>query len=86
MEFSRNMDTLMYSGWITNKDPLYHTGNSAQCYVPASMGGGFGGEWIHVYVQLSSFVVHLKLSRCQLDILVYKIKSLKNKCHILNII
>ena len=27
------------------------------------MGGGFGGEWIHVYVWLRSFVVHLKLSQ-----------------------
>ena len=24
------------------------TGNSAQCYVAAWMGEGFGGEWIHV--------------------------------------
>ena len=26
------------------------------------MGGEFGGEWIHVYVRLSPFAVHLKLS------------------------
>ena len=26
------------------------------------MGGEFGGEWIHVYVWLSPFVVHLQLS------------------------
>ena len=26
--------------------------------------GGFGGEWIHVYVWLSSFTVYLKLSHC----------------------
>ena len=37
--------------WITNKDLLYSTWNSAQCYVAAWMGGDFGGEWIHVYVQ-----------------------------------
>ena len=24
---------------------------------------GFGGEWIHVYVWLSPFTVHLKLSQ-----------------------
>ena len=24
--------------------------DSAQCYVPAWMGGGLQGEWIHVYV------------------------------------
>ena len=37
-------------------------GNSAQCYVVALMGGEFGGQWIHVYVWLSIFAVHLKLS------------------------
>ena len=29
---------------------LCSTWNSAQCYVAAWMVGGFGGEWIHVYV------------------------------------
>ena len=27
------------------------------------MGGEFGGEWVHVYVWLGSFAVHLKLSQ-----------------------
>jgi len=40
----------------------YSTGNSAQCCVAAWMGGEFGGEWIHVYVWLSPFGVHLKLT------------------------
>ena len=31
------------------QDLLYSTGNSAQCYVAAWMGGEFGGEW-HVYM------------------------------------
>ena len=35
---------------ITNMDLLYGTWNSAQCYVAAWMGEGFGGEWMHVYV------------------------------------
>ena len=39
-----------YLKWITNKDLLYRTGISAQCYVPAWMGGECGGEWIQVYV------------------------------------
>ena len=30
-------------------------------YVPAWMGVEFGGEWIHVYVWLNPFAVHLKL-------------------------
>ena len=43
----------------------YSTGNSAQCYVAAWMGGEFAGEWIYVYVWLSRFAVHLELSqRC----------------------
>ena len=42
------MYTLMYLKQITNKDLLYSTWNSAQCYVAARMGGDFGREWIHV--------------------------------------
>ena len=53
---------LLYLKWITNKDLLNSTGNSAQCYVAVWMGWEFGGEWIHVYVWLSSFDVHLKLT------------------------
>ena len=56
------MYTLLYLKWITNKDLLYSTWNSAQGYVPAWMGGEFGGEWIHVYVWLSPFAAHLKLT------------------------
>ena len=55
------MYTLLYLKWITNKNLLYSMGNSAQCYVAAWMGGGFGGEWICVYIWLSPFAVHLEL-------------------------
>ena len=48
--------TLLYSKWITNKDLLYSTQNSAQRYVPARMGGRCGAEWIHVYSLRSSTV------------------------------
>ena len=34
-----------------------------QCYAAAWMGVGFGGEWVHVYVWLSHFIFHLKLSQ-----------------------
>ena len=61
MEFGKVMYTLLYLKWVTNQDLLQSTGNSAQCYVAAWMGEGFGGEWIHVYVWLSPFAVHLKL-------------------------
>ena len=46
-EFGMDTYTLLYLKWITNKDLLYSTGNSAQCYVAAWMGGGLQGEWIH---------------------------------------
>ena len=36
------MYTLLYLKCITNKDLLYSTWNSTQCYVPAWMGGGLG--------------------------------------------
>ena len=54
------MFTLLHLKWMTNKDLLYSTWNSS-VYVPAWMGEGFGGEWIHVHVWLSPFAVHLKL-------------------------
>ena len=37
-----DMYTLLYFKWITNKDLLDSTGNSAQCYVAAWMGEEFG--------------------------------------------
>ena len=49
-ELGMDMYTLLYLKWITNKDLLYITGNTAQCCVSAWMGGAFGGEWIYVYV------------------------------------
>ena len=65
---------------ITNKDQLYSTGNSGQCYVVAWMGGDFGGEWINVYVWLNPSVVNLKLSQhCYSATFQYKIKSLKKE-------
>ena len=62
-EFGMDMYTLLCFKWMTNKDLLYSTGNSAQCYMAAWMGGEFGGEWIYVYVWLSPFTVYLKLSQ-----------------------
>ena len=48
-KFEMGVFTLLYLKWIANKDLLYSTGNSAQCYVAAWMGGEFRGEEIHVY-------------------------------------
>ena len=47
--------------------PIVHTahGTLLNCHLAAWLGGEFGGEWIHVYVWLNPFTVHLKLSqRC----------------------
>ena len=61
-EFGMDMYTLLSLKWITKKDLLYSTWNSAQYYVAAWMGREFGGEWTHRYVWLSFSAVHLKLS------------------------
>ena len=52
-ELGMGMYTLLHLKWIANKDLLYSTGNSAQCYVAVWMGGELGGERIHVCVWLS---------------------------------
>ena len=62
-EFGINMYTLLYLKWITNKVRLCNTGNSVQCYVAAWVGVELEGEWIQIYVGLSPFAVHLKLSQ-----------------------
>ena len=37
-----DMHTLLYLKWIINMDLLDRTGNSAQCFVAAQMGGNLG--------------------------------------------
>ena len=63
-EFGTDTYTLVYLKWITNKVLLYCTWNCAPCYVAARMGGEFERDWIHGYVWLSPFTVHLKISHC----------------------
>ena len=76
-EFKVDMYTMLNFKWITSKDLLYSTGNFAQCYVAAWMGGDLEENGC-LYIWLSSFGVHLKLSQhCLLAILQYKIQSLK---------
>ena len=62
-EVGMGMYTLLYLKWVTSKDLLYSTWNSAQCYVASWMGEEFGGEWVHVYVWLSPFSLLLKPSK-----------------------
>ena len=49
-DFGKVMYILLYLKWITNKNLLYSTWNSAQWYMPAWMEVGFEGEWIHINV------------------------------------
>ena len=49
--------------WKTNRDLLHSTGSSGQCYMATWMGEEFREEWIHVYVWLNLFAVHLKMSK-----------------------
>ena len=60
-DFGKVLYALQYLKWITNKDLLYSTRNSVQCYMLAWLEGGFRGEWIHVHAMLSPFAVQLKL-------------------------
>ena len=41
-KFGIDRYTLLYLKWTTNKDLLYSTGNSAQCYMAAWIEGKFG--------------------------------------------
>ena len=83
-----DMYTLLYLKWITNKDLLYSTWNSAQCYVPAWMGGGVGGRTdTCMYVWLSPFTVHLKLSQhCYTTIQNKKFKVKEKITRVLSLI
>ena len=58
-----DMYTVLYLKRITSKDLLYCTWNFVQCYVAALMGKELGGEWVHIYVWLSPFAMHLNLSQ-----------------------
>ena len=60
--------------WRAVKVLLFSTGDSAQCYVAAWMGGELGGEWTHVYGWLNLSAVHLKLT-----ILLISYTSTQNK-------
>ena len=57
------MNTLLYLKWISNRVLLNSTWKSAQCSMVAWMWRRCRGEWIHVYVLLSPFPAHLKLSQ-----------------------
>ena len=62
--FGINRYTLLFFKWKSNKDLLYNTRNSAQCYVGAWVGGEFGKEWMHVFVWLNPCTRILYPHRC----------------------
>ena len=54
--FGMDMYTLLYLKWITDRDLLYSTGNSAQCCVAAWIGGEFGGRMDTCLCMAESFL------------------------------
>ena len=50
-DFGKVMYTLLCLKWITSKDLLYSTWNSAQCCMPVWI-GGFQGEWMCIYIYI----------------------------------
>ena len=75
--------TLLYLKWITNKDLLYSTGNFAQCYVAAWMGGGLGeNRYMYMAESLchSPETITTLLIKIKIQYNQYKIKNLKKKC------
>ena len=57
LDFGKVMDTLLYLKWITNKDLLYSTWNSAPGYVAAWMGEGLGQKrYLYTYGRVPSLL------------------------------
>ena len=49
-DFGKVMYTMLYLKWITNRNLLYSTWNSAQCYLPFWTRGARGTMYTYVYV------------------------------------
>ena len=78
-EFGMDMYTLLYLKWITNKDLLYSTWNSAQCYIVAWMGGSLGENgFMHMYDCSPETVITLLISYTWLQIKSLKKRKLKS--------
>ena len=83
-EFGLCVYTLPYLKWITNKDLVYSTGNSAQCYVASWMGREHGEEYTCICMSESLCCPPEAITVLFSARLQYKIKSLKKrkkKCH-----
>ena len=56
-DFRKVMYTLLYLKWITKKDLLYSTWNSAKHYVPVQMGGDLGEDgYMYIYIYMAEFL------------------------------
>ena len=75
--FGKVMYTRLYLKWITNTDLLYSTWNSAQCYVPAWMGGRFGGE--QIYICLSPLSITLLIGYTPIQKIFLKLQKKKKE-------
>ena len=60
-EFEMDMYTLLFLKWLPPRS--YCTTQGTLLNAMCQPGGAFGGEWIRVYVWLSPFSAHLKLSQ-----------------------
>ena len=65
--------------WITNKDPLYSTGNSAPCYVAAGLGGGLGRRDTCMFMAESLRCAPETSQHCSSATRHYKITSSKGR-------
>ena len=84
-EFGTDMYTLLYLKWIANKDLLYSTWNCLCLTLCGSLDGrGVWGEWTHVYVWLSPFMLCCSLETVILLIRYTPIqnKKLKRICYL----
>ena len=61
-------------------DNQLHTGNIAQCYMAAWIGGEFGGEWIHVYVYMWLY------TKTNITLLIGDIPTQNNKKNFLSLL
>ena len=77
-ECGTDMYTLLYLKWITNKDLLYSTWNCLCLMLCGSLDGrGVWGEWTHVYIWLSPFMLCCSLETVILLICYTPIKNKK---------
>ena len=53
-DFGKVMYSLLYLKWISNKTYCIAQQTLLNAMCQTGWEGGFGGEWIHVYVQLST--------------------------------